>query len=736
MSMTLAQAIVTGMPMEHNSNQIPNPGGMFAVGSFIGGTYRVLGFIGQGGMGLVYKVEHLMMAKVMALKILKSEQVSQEVWKRFRTEAQAIARLDHPNVVRIYDMSQTSDGMPYYTMDFLVGESLADYLGSYDQLPVAEALPIFRQVCSGLAYAHDHGIVHRDIKPDNIMLIADSKENAPPIVKIVDFGIAKLTTFDGVVGQGLTRPGEVFGSPLYMSPEQCSGQLLDYRTDMYSVGVTMFQALTGRPPLLGKSAIETIAMHQTVAPPSLASAAPNIKFPYALERIVARLLAKAPEHRYDSLADVARELLYLERCDNASLDKIFSDVALQGNTLFPHAWSESGLDKSNQNQQCDSTVGFITGAAGDTKFFSTKNLKGAALFSVVLLAILGLVGSILLIRERQRVAAKIAANDAALKSAPSVAELFTQKVGIPSSSTGKFFDRDLTPQEAKKIEAFLNTQKKPYAHKDDRSNNKFELYDFPSDFSVGTYSFDDPYVKYKREGEAQGAISVPIGVRLNLQTSAAVSRYPDLLRYFRPNDIRYLLIGQMDTLDSKMAPNIQRLTGVYNLAMNGAPLVDSDLIWLEKMPQLGCLNISNSKITAAALAKSLLLPRLLGLSAQHVVNIAPVLKVLADTGRIGDLDIAYTKADGASIDQIVKMSNLWHLDLRGANITDADLRKLTRLPKLQSLDIRACTTLTSKIYDSFKRFKLLNRVGMPYDAVDERKSVELKKTSPKIHLYE
>jgi serine/threonine protein kinase len=140
-----------------------------------------------------------------------------------------------------------------------------------------------------------------------------------PVVKIVDFGIAKLSSFDSGFGQGLTRPGEVFGSPLYMSPEQCAGQKLDHRTDMYSVGVTMFQALTGRPPLLGKTAVETTAMHQSVVPPAMADVIvleegeEPIVFPPELEEIVARLLEKSPDARYDSLADVASELLALER---------------------------------------------------------------------------------------------------------------------------------------------------------------------------------------------------------------------------------------------------------------------------------------------------------------------------------------------------------------------------------------------------------------------------------------
>jgi len=151
-------------PKKHN---LP---GTLTVGSIIGGTYRVIDFVGAGGMGYVYKVEHLMMAKVMAPKVLRADEVSPAVWSRFRIEAKAIARLDHPNVVRIYDMNQTEEGTPYYTMDLLAGQSLADYLDANGPMPPALALPVFTQVCVGLAYAHERGIIHRDIKPGNIML--------------------------------------------------------------------------------------------------------------------------------------------------------------------------------------------------------------------------------------------------------------------------------------------------------------------------------------------------------------------------------------------------------------------------------------------------------------------------------------------------------------------------------------------------------------------------------------
>jgi serine/threonine protein kinase len=204
------------------------------------------------------------------------------------------------------------DGVtPYYAMELLNGQSLAQKLKKKHVLPVGEAIAIYRQVCAGLAYAHEHQIIHRDIKPANIVL----QEVEPGVIsaKLVDFGIAKLTGDGDGDKQGLTRPGEVFGSPQYMSPEQCAGLSVDYRTDLYSLGASLFETLTGRVPFIGADAMTTVQMHQTDEPPSLFDASEGADFPEKIQELIDTLLAKAPEDRPQSASDVAAELLSIER---------------------------------------------------------------------------------------------------------------------------------------------------------------------------------------------------------------------------------------------------------------------------------------------------------------------------------------------------------------------------------------------------------------------------------------
>ncbi len=272
----------------------------------VGENYEIISLLGVGGMGHVYRVRHRILQKLFAMKTLSSQQVTEIAWRRLQVEAQAIARMNHPNIVGIYNLGLHEERLPYYVMDLLDGEALADRLKRDSALSLAEALPIFIEVCSGLGYAHKKGIIHRDIKPGNIILLHNA-DSAGATIKIVDFGIAKLSGVSDPSNQHLTSMGEVFGSPYYMSPEQCIGGRIDARSDIYSLGCTLFEALVGHPPFKGANPVVTMTLHQSQEPPTLREASGR-NFPDSIEQVVARLLAKAPMDRYQSLEKVVYDL--------------------------------------------------------------------------------------------------------------------------------------------------------------------------------------------------------------------------------------------------------------------------------------------------------------------------------------------------------------------------------------------------------------------------------------------
>src|ERR1700733_9470795 len=203
--------------------------GEFVAGDIVGGSYEVASFIGAGGMGNVYRVRHTIMQTEYALKTLSAEKVTEIAWRRFQNEAQAISRMNHPNVVAIYNLGFDQDRLPYYVMDLLAGKTLADIIREKGRLETNETLSMFIEVCAGIGYAHKKGIVHRDIKPPNIVLM-DKPDPTGAGIKIVDFGIAKLSHTKDLANQKLTSVGEVCGSPFYMSPEQCAAGKIDARS--------------------------------------------------------------------------------------------------------------------------------------------------------------------------------------------------------------------------------------------------------------------------------------------------------------------------------------------------------------------------------------------------------------------------------------------------------------------------------------------------------------------------
>jgi eukaryotic-like serine/threonine-protein kinase len=272
------------------------------------GNYKVVQQIGEGGMGVVYLAEHPVIGRKVAIKLLHATFArDSETVSRFFNEARAIHMIAHPNIVEILDFGQTADGQPYFIMEFLAGQPLADRI-SAGPVPPAEAVAIASQICDALQAAHDKNIVHRDLKPHNVYLVGPP---AKPLVKILDFGVAKMTTGWNNADSGghsvKTRTGSLMGTPLYMSPEQCRGSgKLDHRTDIYSLAVILYEMIAGVPPFTAEGVGELFAKHMLEPAPSLGTVAPST--PPHVVRAVARALAKDLEDRFATMTDFREAL--------------------------------------------------------------------------------------------------------------------------------------------------------------------------------------------------------------------------------------------------------------------------------------------------------------------------------------------------------------------------------------------------------------------------------------------
>src|SRR5512147_1989518 len=261
------------------------------------GRYNIIGELGQGAMGTVYKAVDPLIDRVVAIKTITLSLAldeKDEYEARFYQEAKAAGRLSHPNIVTIYDVGKSGD-VAYIAMEFLQGRELRDILNDNQRLPVDQVIDIVAQVAVGLAYAHEHDIVHRDVKPSNIMVVRDGH------VKITDFGIARMAS-----ASVRTQTGMVLGSPKYMSPEQVMGKLADRRSDIFSLGVMLYEMLTGQAPFNGENV--NAIMYQTLntVPPPPSTLRPGV--PDMLNFIVAKALAKDLDDRYQNAKEFADDL--------------------------------------------------------------------------------------------------------------------------------------------------------------------------------------------------------------------------------------------------------------------------------------------------------------------------------------------------------------------------------------------------------------------------------------------
>ena len=295
--------VAAAQPTPFDATPMGNPS---VVGQTLGGKYKVLRVLGEGGMGSVYECEHVTLHRRVAIKVLNPTQARKNASvQRFHNEAQVAGAIGHPNICEIYDIGETDDGSPFLVMELLHGRTLADRIASEGALPFDDVVEIISQVLSGLVAAHDKGIIHRDIKPENVFL--STRPGIPPLAKLLDFGISKVAGADDL---HLTRTGMVMGTPFYMSPEQARGDRnLDHRVDIYATGVMMYECLTGRRPYTAANYNALLVQILTTSPRPPHEIRPAVPLPF--EEVVRTAMHRERDKRFRTAAEMQRALVAL-----------------------------------------------------------------------------------------------------------------------------------------------------------------------------------------------------------------------------------------------------------------------------------------------------------------------------------------------------------------------------------------------------------------------------------------
>lgn len=326
-----------GQPCARDSQYCPSCGFPIAsvqqqdgdrfVGTTLPGGVHIIELIGVGGMGRVYRSEQSVLGRTVAVKIIHPHLLSDENSAiRFLTEARAASQLNHPNSISVFDFGRTDDGQPYLVMEFLRGKDLGQVANQESPLPLTRMVDVLRQVLAALGEAHELGIVHRDLKPENVVL--QPMRRGGDLVKVLDFGLAKLRADAPSQSPSVTNPGIVCGTPDFMAPEQGRGDAIDGRSDLYAVGVILFQLLTGRLPFEGETPTQVVMMHLTVPAPDPRQVAPRRDIPASLAELVKKALAKSPDDRFQDAHEFSMELQEALRATDAPVQPPISGESL------------------------------------------------------------------------------------------------------------------------------------------------------------------------------------------------------------------------------------------------------------------------------------------------------------------------------------------------------------------------------------------------------------------------
>ncbi|MBS1954290.1 MAG: protein kinase [Cyanobacteria bacterium SZAS-4] len=706
--------------------------------------YEFIKVTGSGGMSVVYKARRHDNGEIVAIKMMHSLLMNEQALKRFQQEAKAITSLRHPNIINVQDFGVSEHGQPYMVMDFIDGNTLADVIKEKGGLTVDESLHRFIQLCDALEHAHEVGVLHRDLKPSNIMI--SNRDGNFADARIVDFGIAKLLDAEDQNNDSshLTRTGELFGSPLYMSPEQCRGSQVDARTDIYSMGCVMYETLTGRPPLKGGSMVETFVLQMTEVPVSMSEACPEKSFPDELESVIAKALEKDPDDRFQTMTELEYALMQIQPNqlgkDQSRTKRIrqsrgapktvptsvrFAVPAAVVATalitaavmmLVPKLLTESEISRSADLATGDQTA--TTGADGKASPGDPPAHKGK----------------------------EITGGDAALIEALTHGDLTITKLDLSES------DPPIHDESGKLLGKLKNLRELNLDESKIGNATLFAIETLPiSELELRRTNINDVGVKVHicnhmdktlKELALSGCEFVgnesirAIGDHLNgLQELSITSLKFDNDSFASLGKLSlHHIYAELTDINDDGLHALSDMTSLTRLKLNSTQITDRGISYLSKLKKLHELGVADTKIsdkgiTEIANFKDLktLNVGFTGISAQGLASLAPL-------KNLQKLYLYNTKLDDQALKSLENFQSLTYLNLANiGTVTDGALDTICKLPKLQSLDLggNQITDNGLKKIDALHHLKTLVLYDCPVSLDGVRK---LEKSNPELRI--
>lgn len=615
--------------------------------------FRVIKLLGRGGMGSVYRVQHLHLRTEYALKCLNKQQHNDATWRRFENEARASNKLDHPNLIKVHDSGLLPDGQPYFVMDLVDGVTLADEIKKTGRLPVHVVLKLFIQVGFALSYAHERGVIHRDIKPTNIMLVNNKDGTLSNSVKVVDFGIAKLTGQDEFNQQTLTRTGEIFGSPLYMSPEQCMGISVDHRSDLYSLGCVMYEALTGAPPIVGDNALSTMMKHQTEKPLSLKQASMGLEFAEQLEFLVQKLLEKDPKNRYSNASLLTADLVALEQ-------NLHSGVTM---SLNMEDLKKKPVLSKNQRS------------------FSDPKTIAISLVAILSAYGLGIATGTMISKDEKPRPAKVKDLDSSL---------YQQAILKIDGGTLNLVER---------VNASSNPMKTvPIDYKAkyfSSESGPVRVFHFPKIASLGYVESTFAAERYMKTS-MQGDVTLQIPVTIYVNDNFLANSY--LASKFKPNEVVSIRFDSCQKPVGEFFAQTAKYTLLNDVDLSESTTGRGDLKYLDKNVHVSQLTCSKSNMTVDDV---LHLKRLLEFGKVSVCgmpDVKPLLKALQKSEYLNRLELGGCNLDIDDLKQISELKHINYVDLTSVKcVNDTTMPIFLKAQEMQGFDLENCNITRASI---------------------------------------